>query len=142
MDSFLFKIVKSLIREELPLENLVFVLPNRRAGVYLKKYLVAELIDTSFLPKIITFDNFVEEIASISKTPALELLIKFYEVYKANTASDQIESFDIFSNWAITVLDDFNEIDANLADPKAIFSSLKEIPPSLYFEISLYNLAI
>ncbi len=127
MDSFLLKIVKSIGKEKLQFEDLVFILPNRRAGVYLKKHLFAEIQETSFIPEIITFDNFVEKISNIAKTPALELLIDFYKVYKQNTAIDKIESFDVFSNWARTVLDDFNEIDAYLVDPDAIFSSLKEI---------------
>ncbi len=127
MDSFLLKIVKSLSKEKGQFEDLVFILPNRRAGVYLKKHLIAEIQETSFFPEIITFDNFVEKISNISKTPALELLVDFYKVYKQNTVLDKIESFDLFSNWARTVLDDFNEIDAYLVDPDAIFSSLKEI---------------
>lgn len=127
MDSFLLKVVKSVFREELQIENIVFVLPNQRAGVYLKKHLVKEIQQTSFFPKIITFDNFVEKISNISKIPSLELLINFYEVYKKNTPFDKLESFDLFSNWATTVLDDFNEIDAYLVDSNAIFSSLKDI---------------
>lgn len=127
MDSFLLKTVKSIFREELNLGNIVFVLPNQRAGVYLKKHITAQLQQTNLFPEIITFDNFVEKITSLSKVPALELLINFYQVYKETTPKDDWESFELFSNWATTVLDDFNEIDAYLVDPKAIFSSLQEI---------------
>lgn len=127
MDSFLLKVVKSIFREEHKLENYVFVLPNRRAGVYLKKYITQEIKQTSLFPEIITFDNFVEKITGIYKASSLELLIDFYKVYKNNTPSDKAESFELFSNWATTVLDDFNEIDAFLVDPKSIFLSLKEI---------------
>lgn len=127
MDSFLLKVVKSIFRKEHKLENYVFVLPNRRAGVYLKKHITQQLTQTSLFPEIITFDNFVEKITSIYKASALELLIDFYKVYKQNTPLDKTESFELFSNWATTVLDDFNEIDAYLVDPKSIFVSLKEI---------------
>jgi len=127
MDSFLLKVVKSVFKEEIKLQNFVFVLPNQRAGVYLKKHITNQLQQTSLFPEILTFDNFVEKTTGITKCSALELLIDFYQVYKEHTPIDQIESFELFSNWATTVLDDFNEIDAYLVDPKALFPSLKEI---------------
>lgn len=127
MDSFLLKVVKSVLKEHTNLGVLVFVLPNQRAGVHLKRYVKEQINNTSIFPEIITFDSLAQQITDLPKIAPIELLFEFYEVYKEQTDVQKIESFEVFSNWATTVLNDFNEINAYLVEPKSIFSSLKDI---------------
>lgn len=127
MDSFLLKVVKSVLSKHINLGEVVFVLPNQRAGVHLKKYIKEQIKNTSLFPEIITFDSLAQQIADLPKIFPIELLFEFYEVYKKQTDVKKIESFDVFSNWATTVLNDFNEIDAYLIESKSIFASLKDI---------------
>ena len=58
---------------------------------------------------------------------AIELLFEFYSVYLQSTPEDKQQDFERFSNWAKTLLQDFNEIDRYLVDPNDIFSYLLEI---------------
>ena len=127
METFLLKVVKTVFKKELDLTNLVFVLPNQRAGIYLRKHYKNQILETKFFPEILTFDNLAEQLSGIYKSSAIELLFDFYKIYTKETPDNKTDTFEVFSNWAITVLNDFNEIDSYLVDPKAIFSSLKEI---------------
>lgn len=127
MEPFLQNVVKNLIKTDINFSDAILVLPNQRAGVYLKKHLKDILQENSFLPDIITFDKFAEQLSGIPKTPAIELLFDFYTVYKKETPQKLLEPFETFVQWAKVILDDINEIDAYLLDPKSIFGTLKEI---------------
>jgi hypothetical protein len=127
MDTFLNKVAKDILLKTDNIGGFIFVLPNQRAGIYLKKYLKRQIDKTVFFPEIITFDNLAEQISGIPKINAVNLLFEFYRVYQEETKPQDIETFDSFSNWAYTVLSDFNEIDAYLIDPTTIFNNLKSL---------------
>jgi hypothetical protein len=127
MKNFLSHVVSETLKINSDISNISFVLPNQRAGLYLKKQLKDQLNGTVFLPEISTFDNLVEKITGIQKIPSIELLFEFYEVYRTITSSDKSDSFEVFSHWAKIVLDDFNEIDNQLVNPQPIFGTLHEI---------------
>ena len=53
------------------------------------------------------------------------MLFHFYSIYK--NLEPNPDSFDTFSSWALTVLQDFNEIDQHLIDSEQIFIYLRDI---------------
>uniref|UniRef100_UPI00404B102E PD-(D/E)XK nuclease family protein n=1 Tax=Flavobacterium sp. TaxID=239 RepID=UPI00404B102E len=127
-NSFLDKLVAQIILDfEFNLNNIIIVLPNKRAKVFLLESLKNNISHTAFAPKIVSIEDLIQEIAEIRTIDAIELLFEFHEVYLKHTPKEQIQSFDIFSNWAKTLLQDFNEIDRYLLDPKHVFSYLKDI---------------
>ncbi|WP_264559893.1 PD-(D/E)XK nuclease family protein [Flavobacterium sp. N2270] len=109
------------------LNNIRIVLPNKRAKVFLLQCLKNKLTTTVFAPKIISIEDLVQDISGIRSIDSIELLFEFYDVYLKITPKDQQQSFELFSNWAKTLLQDFNEIDRYLIQPKKVFSYLKEI---------------
>ncbi len=127
MNSFLLQVAENILAENNDLANHILVLPNQRAGIYLKKAFKDIGAKTMFLPEIVTFDRFAETLSGIPKIPAIELLFDFYTIYKRITPSNQIESFESFSQWAPSLLDDMNQIDAYLIQPKDILGTLKDI---------------
>ena len=127
MESFLLKVVIDVLKRNSNTHNISFILPNQRAGVYIQKHLKGQIKQTCFFPEIMTFDDFSEQIAGVLKTPTIELLFDFYTIYKLETSSDKTETFEQFTNWATTVLNDFNDIDAYLVEPENIFKTLKDI---------------
>ena len=58
---------------------------------------------------------------------SMELGMEFYEVYKSIVKNDETESFEQFTSWASMLLQDFDEIDNNLSNPKEVFGYLKNI---------------
>ena len=127
-NSFLSKLVAHLYNTHLQiLSDVVIILPNKRARVFLLEELKAKFNNFFFAPKIISIEEFVQELSGIRAIDSVELLFAFYELYLKITPKEQQQSFEIFSNWANTLIQDFNEIDRYLIDPYYVFSYLKEI---------------
>ena len=125
MDSFIFEVLNKLVAERYVISELTFVLPNKRAGVFLKQQLAKQVNSPVFLPEIISVEDFVEEVSQLKQLNNLEALLEFYALYTSITPKQEVESFDRFSKWATIVLQDFNEIDRHLVDPVKIFKYLK-----------------
>lgn len=127
MDSFIKYMTKEVLNSNFKTEHLSIVFPNQRAGVYFKHYYKELSSSINFLPKIFTFESFVEYITNTKKTPKIELLFLLYESYKKITPPADTEPFDQFINWADTVLEDFNLIDLNIGATDQVFEQLKNI---------------
>ncbi|MEL0645379.1 PD-(D/E)XK nuclease family protein [Olleya sp. Ti.3.14] len=127
MTSFIQDVIDDLVTKEVNFSELVFILPSRRAGVFLRRTLSLTLNQTIFAPKIISIESFVEELSGLKTTTNTELLFEFYNVYIILTPEKERESFDTFSKWAQIILQDFNEIDRYLIPQKKIFDYLKAI---------------
>lgn len=125
--SFLSFLAKHIVANySTTIEELVVVLPNKRAKVFLLEELKNEIPQNSFAPKIISIEDFIQDIAGIRSVDSVELLFEFYNVYIGLTEKDK-QPFEQFSNWGKTLLQDFNEIDRYLLEPNHVFSYLKDI---------------
>lgn len=116
------------IKKDFPLsmDDLVVVLPNKRAKVFLLEQLKLFYDSRVFAPTIISVEELVQEIAQLRGIDSIELLFEFYLVYK-QLLKDKAEDFDYFVNWARMLLQDFNEVDRYLLNPQHVFSYLKDI---------------
>jgi len=124
MQSFISDTLSDIFKTQNSFENTVFILPSQRAGVFVKKAL-QEKMSSGFLPEILNIEQFIEQVSEIHKIDTVQLLFHFYTVYKK--IESKPESFDSFSSWAFTVLQDFNEVDQHLVDSRDIFNYLKDI---------------
>lgn len=126
-NSFLNKLSKIIVADYADsFSDLIVILPNRRAKVFLIDELKKEIKSTVFSPEIISIEDFIQNIAGIRSVDSVELLFEFYSVYLSITEKDQ-ESFETFANWAKTLLQDFNEIDRYLLEPDKILKYLENI---------------
>ena len=124
MQSFINDTLDEILKTTKTFEKVVFILPSQRAGIFVKRALKNK-ITTGFLPSIINIGDFIEEISGLKKADSMQLLFHFYTIYKRE--EEEADSFDVFSSWAYTVLQDFNEIDQHLIDPREIFLYLRDI---------------
>ena len=124
MQSFISETIDAILKTTKSFENVVFILPSQRAGIFVKQQL-KDKIFAGFLPEIINIGHLVEAISEMKKADAVQMLFHFYTIYKKN--EPQADNFAKFSSWAFTVIQDFNEIDQHLIDTKAIFSYLKDL---------------
>lgn len=127
MGSFISDIFKELKNQEKDFSRLTFILPNKRAGLFLKQELSNYIDKASFLPEICSIESFIEELSQLRKISSIELLFEFYSVYKSLNPKDKVEPFDQFSKWATIVVQDFNEIDRYLVSPSKIFDYISEV---------------
>ena len=127
MDSFISRVVDDVLSKHNNYKNLIFVLPSQRSCIFLKEEIIKKLPESSFLPKIVSIENYIQEIGDLSLIDNTQLLFEFYSVYKSNIPLENIESFDTFCQWATIALSDFNEIDSYLVNSKDFFSNLRDI---------------
>jgi len=138
--SFLQRIAATVIQDYSDkLAETTIILPNKRAKVFLIEALKKETSKTILSPDIISIEDFVQDIAAIRSIDPIELLFEFYEVYLSITEKQNQQSFELFANWAKTLLQDFNEIDRYLLDPKHVLSYLKDIEDIKKWGIEVEN---
>jgi len=107
------------------LDRVCVVSPNRRAALYLRKYL-ARLIDKPvWLPEMLTVEDFVVKYSGYTLADTLSLLFELHAVHK-KIEGVNAQSFEKFMQWGQMLLSDFNEVDLYLADPKQIYTYLSD----------------
>lgn len=127
MQSFLEKTVDYLHEKYGDdVSELCIVLPNRRAGLFLKTHFSKKLKKTFWSPEILATEDFVSLLAELEVADSTTLLFELYETVKEVGKRD-IETFDEFSKWGQILLSDLNEIDRYLVDHKQLFGNLKDI---------------
>ena len=126
MQSFLEEVVEEVWKKYPVLEDLIFVLPSKRAGSFLKHGFARTAECTLFSPTIYSIETFVEAISGLSYASNTQLLFELYHTY-VNHGQGEKDSFYNFSGWGQVLLQDFNEVDRYLVPPEKIFTYLSEI---------------
>ncbi|MDC1162377.1 PD-(D/E)XK nuclease family protein, partial [Tenacibaculum sp.] len=124
MKSFISETLDTILETTKSFENVVFVLPSQRAGVFVKKELKNK-ISAGFLPHILNIEQFISEISNVKKIDSVQLLFHFYAIYKK--IEPKPDTFDVFSSWAFTAIQDFNEVDQHLINTRDIFDYIRDI---------------
>lgn len=127
MKTFLQELLDNLIKDSVNFEDVIFILPNKRAALFLKQALSEKLNKTIFSPKILSTEEFISELSQLKKVDKIELLFEFYKTYVSLTPIDQTETFDQFSSWAQILINDYIEIDRYIINPAQIFDYLSAI---------------
>ena len=127
MDKFINKIAKKIYHTKRHmLDELIFVLPSKRTGIFFKQAL-SNLSDVPlWVPKIYSIEEWLEELSGftiIDKTP---LLFEMYLSYQSVFPKDEQDSFDVFLKWAPMLLKDFNDIDSYLDQPQKLFNYIHQ----------------
>ncbi|ASO04679.1 PD-(D/E)XK nuclease family protein [Arenibacter algicola] len=126
MKSFLQQVVDDILRTYDSLDDLILILPSKRAGTILRTTLANTADKTIFSPRIYSIEGFVEQISNLHTASNMEQLFTLYKAYSSMEYGER-DNFYTFSKWGQTLLQDFNEIDRYLVDTKDIFSYLANI---------------
>ncbi|WP_223032421.1 PD-(D/E)XK nuclease family protein [Hanstruepera marina] len=130
MTTFIEDVLNDLKRKKLEFSELVFILPSKRAGTFLKYYISQSIEQPVFSPSIYSIEEFVEELSDLKSVSNIELLFNFYKSYLKVHTTNNVYSFEEFSKWAQVLIQDFNEIDRHLIPQNNIFdylSAIKEV---------------
>lgn len=125
--SFLDDVAQLILTDYPDPSALTVVLPNKRARVFLTEALRRNTTRTMMAPQIVSIEDLIGGISALRAVDNIELLFEFYTVYLDIVPKEQAQTFELFSNWAVTLLQDFNEIDRYLLEPGHVFSYLKDI---------------
>lgn len=126
MKSFISKVVENVLQKKIPLTQVTIILPSHRAGLFIKEAFKNQIKTTTFLPRIISIEEFIVDVSELQLMENLNLIFEFYNIYKNNNQNN-IDSFDKFYEWATIAINDFNEIDKHLVSPKIIFQNLSNL---------------
>src|SRR6056297_2328313 len=107
------------------LADMCLVFPNRRAGVFFRRYLARELKQPVWSPSIHTISDLMQELSGLQKADHLSLLFDLHQIFQQQKNTK--ESFDEFYHWGEMLLHDFDDIDKYLVDPRDVFRNLASL---------------
>jgi len=115
------------------LDGICIVLPNRRGGLFLRRYLADEIGKATWSPAFYSIEDFIAEISGLHEAGMIQLMFELYVIHR-ELEGDRAQPFGEFIRWAPQLLGDFDEADRYLADPEELFTTLTEARA-----ISLWN---
>ena len=126
MKSFLYRIAEIYYNQYgSEISRFSFVFPNRRAGLFFRRYLTTITDKNIFSPEILTINECFSAASSWQTADRLSNLFRLFRIYKEQSASD--ETFDNFIFWGEMLLSDFDEIDKYMVDARQIFTNINEL---------------
>ncbi len=126
MQPFLESVSKFIFNNYPNTKTLQVILPNKRAGLYLKKYLTQKFGKPIWSPKIYSIDEFMNELSGFTTNDSLTLLFELYSIYKKEEGEKAQPPVEFF-RWASILLNDFNEIDSYCINATDLFNYLNEV---------------
>lgn len=131
-EPFLRVVARAMVKaHSTDLHRLCFVFPNRRSTVWFSKELEEACINPSqpswsaLTPAITTISDLVCDITGSVEVSRTEALLLLHQIY-SKIMGDKAEGFDRFSYWGDIILNDFNDIDKSLADPKDVLTNVRD----------------
>jgi CRISPR/Cas system-associated exonuclease Cas4 (RecB family) len=125
MKAFLQELAEELfVQHGHDMQHLTVVFPNRRAGLFFRKYL-SQLIDRPiWAPEILSIEDCMKGLTNLQPADRLTLVFELYEEYQKLSPVE--ESFDRFYYWGEMLLKDFDDIDKYLISARHLLASLKD----------------
>ena len=107
------------------IHRLAFVFPNRRSGVFFRKYLSEAASKPIFSPSILTISDLFYKLNPKQPVDPVKQLFQLYDIYIHRSGLQ--ETFDDFVYWGKMLLNDFDEIDKYLVDAKQLFTNVTDL---------------
>ncbi|MCX7861924.1 MAG: PD-(D/E)XK nuclease family protein [Bacteroidales bacterium] len=126
MNTFLQEVAKGIyLKHTNNLNEVLILMPNRRSCLYLQEHFI-KLIDknVSWLPEIVSFKDWVCKHSALTLADEIVLL---FELYQSFSVKELVKSFDEFIQIGKILLNDFNEIDAELVDVEKFFKNIADL---------------
>jgi len=127
METFINKVAREIfLTKQTDLEELVIVLPSKRAGTFFKQALAKHSQKPLWLPKIYSIEEWLEVLSGYTIVDRTELLFELFLSYQDKFPKAEQDSFEAFLKWAPTLLTDYNDVDAYLDNPQHLFNYVHE----------------
>lgn len=138
MQSFIKDVVQEVIKNNPNTGNVVFILPSKRAGVFLKKILSQSLTQTVLAPEIYSIEDFIEKVSNLVTANTTTQLFELYNAY-LKVGDYEKESFDSFLKWGQILLQDFNEVDRYLVNASTLYQNVAAIQEVNHWSLNTDN---
>ncbi len=107
-------------------DKVCIVLPNKRAGLFFRKYYADLTKQVRWAPDMRTINRLIKSFIRIGEPDTLSLIFELYDVFK-EVDKEFVYDFDNFYHLGEIILRDFSEIDNWLTDPDLLFRNIKNV---------------
>jgi len=106
------------------LASIAVVFPNNRARLFFSEHLYKAAGKPIWTPGFVTISTLFREQSDFKIADPLALVGYLYHIYLRESGKD--ESFDEFYLWGEILLNDFDDVDKNLANARQLFQNIRE----------------
>jgi ATP-dependent helicase/nuclease subunit B len=125
MDPFLHRLATALLdRHKHELDQIAVVLPGRRAGVHLRRYLSACAGTTIWSPELLNMGSFQQRLTGFRQGEGMEMLFMLHQA-QVDLLGDAADPLPEFIQWAPVTLQDMSEVDSHLLDLDLLYRDLR-----------------
>ena len=126
---FLESVADYFMRKTVNHSDTLLVFPNKRAIIYMRQYLKKHIDKFAILPKMRTIGAFFGELCPLAEASRIEQIFTLFDAYCEITAryGRTPAPFERFRFWGEIMLDDFDDIDRQLASARDVFLNVKNI---------------
>ena len=107
------------------IQRIAFVFPNRRSGLFFRKYLSETASKPIFSPTVLTIYELFCKLNPKQPADPIKTLFLLYDIYIRQSRLQ--EPFDDFVHWGTMLLNDFNDIDKYLVDARPLFTNVTDL---------------
>jgi len=126
MEPFLQRLADLLVKQHRhEMDRIAVVLPGKRAGLHLRKYLAQANGAALWSPDVLDMGAFMERSSGLSQGGSMEMLFLLYRTYR-DLLGERAEDFAEFMEWAPITLRDMSEVDSHLLNIDALYRDLTE----------------
>lgn len=111
------------------LSHVAVIFPNKRAGLFLSRYLAERSGGAPvWAPRYMTINELFASMSDKTLADPIETVCRIYRLYRKLTeeAGEKAPTLDYFYGWGERLLSDFDDIDKQLCDARTLFRDLKD----------------
>lgn len=107
------------------MDRQIVVLPSRRAGLYLSRFLARLSDRPQWSPMMLTVNELFYSFTDLRPADTETLIFELFSIYKQRFTAEM--SFDDFWSWGEVIIRDFNDIDLYLADAEKLYANISDL---------------
>ena len=126
MNSFLEYVAKDILSKYGDdLAHIAVVFPNKRASLFLNEHLARLANKPIWSPAYITISDLFRRHSQRKVADPIKLVCDLHRSFTSQTGID--ETLDHFYGWGQLLLNDFDDIDKQMADADRVFANLSDL---------------
>lgn len=131
-EAFLSLVARDLISKYgTDLSDITVVFPNIRASLFFNNYLYKHSGKPLWAPQYTSIESLFDGLSHFQKGDNILLISELYqsyiEIYNKYSEAPSNETLDEFFFFGETLLNDFDDVDKNLVNPKMLFTNLQDL---------------
>lgn len=107
------------------MDRQIVVLPSRRAGLYLSRFLARLSDKPQWSPMMLTVNELFHSFTDLRPADTETQIFELFSIYKQRFTGEM--SFDDFWSWGEVIIRDFNDIDLYLADAQKLYTNISDL---------------